>query len=182
MEYEPIKAHACYPALPETKPSADADISTGTPGTEPAAAHPSSGDTVPSAVTLTSGQPEPAEPAETPETPELTSHQRLLRNLKLVNQMQVWLKKRQACLGVKNIFYPVPDESEKQRTARIAKAKAICQHCVLLEPCREFAIQIREPYGVWGGMSEEDRIAAGIIPERSHGKKAAGNDQTQQAV
>jgi WhiB family redox-sensing transcriptional regulator len=26
--------------------------------------------------------------------------------------------------------------------------------------CREHALSVREPYGVWGGMSEEERRAA----------------------
>jgi len=33
----------------------------------------------------------------------------------------------------------------------IAKAKAICTECALIEPCLEGAIGRREPWGVWGG-------------------------------
>jgi len=31
--------------------------------------------------------------------------------------------------------------------------------CPVLEECREHALSTREPYGVWGGMSEEERRA-----------------------
>jgi len=41
----------------------------------------------------------------------------------------------------------------------VATAKAICAACPVLAQCREHALKTREPYGVWGGMSEEDREA-----------------------
>ncbi len=34
----------------------------------------------------------------------------------------------------------------------IARAKAICQRCPLVEPCLEGALERREPWGVWGGQ------------------------------
>lgn len=34
----------------------------------------------------------------------------------------------------------------------IARAKAICAECALIEPCLEGAIERREPWGVWGGQ------------------------------
>ena len=33
----------------------------------------------------------------------------------------------------------------------IARAKAICNLCTLLDPCLQGAIERREPWGVWGG-------------------------------
>ena len=34
----------------------------------------------------------------------------------------------------------------------IARAKAICATCPLMDPCLEGAIERREPWGVWGGQ------------------------------
>ncbi len=34
----------------------------------------------------------------------------------------------------------------------IARAKAICQVCPLIEPCLQGALERREPWGVWGGQ------------------------------
>jgi WhiB family redox-sensing transcriptional regulator len=34
----------------------------------------------------------------------------------------------------------------------IARAKAICATCSLVEPCLEAAVARREPWGVWGGQ------------------------------
>ncbi|MCW2535353.1 MAG: Transcription factor WhiB, partial [Modestobacter sp.] len=58
------------------------------------------------------------------------------------------------------------------RARRQAAAKAVCGRCPVLESCLQHALSVREPYGVWGGMSEEERtrliaaepaaIAAGV--------------------
>ena len=34
---------------------------------------------------------------------------------------------------------------------QIARAKAICQECPVIEPCLDGALERREPWGVWGG-------------------------------
>jgi len=41
--------------------------------------------------------------------------------------------------------------------AREARAKAICSTCVVQNDCLEYAIRIREPHGIWGGMNETER-------------------------
>jgi WhiB family transcriptional regulator, redox-sensing transcriptional regulator len=33
----------------------------------------------------------------------------------------------------------------------------VCLHCPVCKPCREHALRVHEPYGVWGGMTEEER-------------------------
>lgn len=40
---------------------------------------------------------------------------------------------------------------------RIEQAKQTCHRCPVIAQCREYALRTREPYGVWGGLSEEDR-------------------------
>ncbi|GAA1170690.1 hypothetical protein GCM10009584_09540 [Ornithinimicrobium humiphilum] len=35
----------------------------------------------------------------------------------------------------------------------------VCATCPVLERCRAHALAAREPYGVWGGMTEEERMA-----------------------
>jgi hypothetical protein len=41
----------------------------------------------------------------------------------------------------------------------IARAKAICAECPVRQRCFEGALARREPYGVWGGLTEDDREA-----------------------
>lgn len=38
-----------------------------------------------------------------------------------------------------------------------AAAKAICQTCPVIDPCREWALDQDERFGVWGGLSERER-------------------------
>lgn len=39
----------------------------------------------------------------------------------------------------------------------IARAKAICAGCPVIEPCRDHAVRWNEPAGVWGGLSVQAR-------------------------
>lgn len=56
------------------------------------------------------------------------------------------------------LFFPPSNvERKEERERREERAKAICGLCPVQEPCLEFAIEIREPYGIWGGMTELER-------------------------
>jgi WhiB family transcriptional regulator, redox-sensing transcriptional regulator len=39
----------------------------------------------------------------------------------------------------------------------VSVAKAICAGCAVLAECRDYALRSRQPFGVWGGMDEEQR-------------------------
>lgn len=54
-------------------------------------------------------------------------------------------------------FPPAHFEQKHERAAREAEAKAICAECPVQRECLEWALTIREPYGVWGGYSESER-------------------------
>lgn len=54
-------------------------------------------------------------------------------------------------------FPPITSERKKEKLAREARAKAICAGCPVMAECRSYALEIREPHGVWGGMSETER-------------------------
>lgn len=42
----------------------------------------------------------------------------------------------------------------------VAEAKEICEYsCPVLAECKQWALHNREPYGVWGGLSESERTA-----------------------
>lgn len=55
------------------------------------------------------------------------------------------------------IFFHPDGERGPSSQAREARAVAICRACPVILECREHALRVREPYGVWGGMSEKDR-------------------------
>ena len=65
-----------------------------------------------------------------------------------------------ACRGMDTaIFYHPENERGPTRHRRDWEAKRICQRCRVVGPCLQWALETREPYGVWGGMSVEERLA-----------------------
>ena len=63
-----------------------------------------------------------------------------------------------ACRGMaSSTFFHPPDERGDLRQARIHQAKAICRGCPVINQCLAHALQIPEPYGIWGGLSEDER-------------------------
>lgn len=63
-----------------------------------------------------------------------------------------------ACRGADPaVFFHPTYERGGARTARDAAAKTLCAHCPVVSQCRTHALTVREPYGVWGGLSPEDR-------------------------
>ncbi|MCW2749785.1 MAG: transcription factor WhiB [Aeromicrobium sp.] len=63
-----------------------------------------------------------------------------------------------ACRAVDPETFFSPDaERGPRRRNREATAKALCGVCPVLEACRSHALQVREPYGVWGGLNINER-------------------------
>jgi WhiB family redox-sensing transcriptional regulator len=64
-----------------------------------------------------------------------------------------------ACRGpiAKLFFPPNAPESRSARASREARAKAVCRSCAVRAQCLEYAVEIREPHGIWGGLSETER-------------------------
>jgi WhiB family redox-sensing transcriptional regulator len=48
------------------------------------------------------------------------------------------------------LFFP-------ERGVSTREAKEACRGCVVREECLEFALDNREKFGIWGGMSERER-------------------------
>ena len=65
------------------------------------------------------------------------------------------------------VFFHPEGERGPTRSNREAAAKAVCAGCPVLQLCREAALAAREPYGVWGGLSESEREAI-LGPVRQH--------------
>ena len=56
-----------------------------------------------------------------------------------------------------SLFFHPEGERGPSRVAREEAAKQVCARCPVVDPCRAHALSAREPYGVWGGMSESER-------------------------
>lgn len=61
-----------------------------------------------------------------------------------------WVKAA-ACKADPDAMFPTSNEGE------IEYAKAYCRTCPILELCGQWALEHREEYGVWGGLSEAER-------------------------
>ena len=72
----------------------------------------------------------------------------------------VWQVKA-ACRGPHTwLFFP-PSHFERKddKELREARAKAICATCPVRRSCLDYALRIREPHGIWGGLNESERRA-----------------------
>jgi len=58
-----------------------------------------------------------------------------------------------------DVFFHPEGERGPARRSRDSAAKAVCLRCPVLASCREHALAVREPYGVWGAMTEYEREA-----------------------
>lgn len=64
-----------------------------------------------------------------------------------------------ACRGPQAaVFFP-PSHAERkdEKLARESRAKEICAECHVRDDCLGYAIRIREPHGIWGGLNELER-------------------------
>lgn len=70
------------------------------------------------------------------------------------------------------MFFP-PAEQEAE------SAKAICTGCTVREPCLEAALAAGERFGIWGGLTSDERqTIASRRRARTATAKAAGLDVT----
>jgi WhiB family redox-sensing transcriptional regulator len=51
-------------------------------------------------------------------------------------------------------FFP-----DGKNAAAVKKAKSICARCPYRDECAAWALRVREPDGVWGGLTAEERQA-----------------------
>ncbi|MEZ5142575.1 MAG: WhiB family transcriptional regulator [Acidimicrobiales bacterium] len=64
-----------------------------------------------------------------------------------------------ACRGPQaSVFFPPPQfERKEEKLERESRAKEICTTCAVRKDCLEYALSIREPHGIWGGLNEVER-------------------------
>ena len=65
-----------------------------------------------------------------------------------------------ACRGLStNLFFQPDHERRSLKRGREAAAKAVCATCPVVESCLEWALEVGERYGVWGGLDAPERVA-----------------------
>lgn len=58
-------------------------------------------------------------------------------------------------------FFSPEAERGPRRRARERAAKSLCARCPVVRQCLEHALRVREPYGVWGGLTTSERANCG---------------------
>ena len=71
---------------------------------------------------------------------------------------EVWQLKA-ACRGPQaSVFFPPPHfERKDEKLERETRAKSICSSCSVKDECLDYAVAIREPHGIWGGLTDLER-------------------------
>ncbi len=54
-----------------------------------------------------------------------------------------------------DLFFPVGSSGPALR--QTLRAKAVCAQCPVRAECLEWALDTRQPHGVWGGLDEHER-------------------------
>ncbi len=64
---------------------------------------------------------------------------------------------RAACLEENpELFFPIGDTEPALR--QLHRAKQVCAGCPVREACLQWAVDIRQDHGVWGGLSAAERV------------------------
>jgi WhiB family transcriptional regulator, redox-sensing transcriptional regulator len=73
-----------------------------------------------------------------------------------------------ACLAYPAVLFFGLDDSETpaERRSREERAKRVCYTCSVRHDCLEYALATKEPYGIWGGLTEIER--RGRLHGRTH--------------
>jgi WhiB family redox-sensing transcriptional regulator len=72
------------------------------------------------------------------------------------------------------LFFHPQNERGTSRMKRDRAAKVICAGCTVRMECADYAVRAREPYGVWGGLSEEEREQIYARLDSRHYPRARG--------
>ncbi|WP_406425684.1 WhiB family transcriptional regulator [Streptomyces sp. NBC_00842] len=66
-----------------------------------------------------------------------------------------------------DLFWPLGEGAAARQQAE--QAKAVCAKCPVRAQCLEWAVETRQDFGVWGGMSERERRDLHRRKARSYG-------------
>lgn len=64
-----------------------------------------------------------------------------------------------------DLFFPLAPSAEQE-----ARAKAICAGCPVLVECRDHAVRVGEPDGIWGGLTPQERRRVRLAETGPHGR------------
>lgn len=78
-----------------------------------------------------------------------------------------------ACIGEDTaLFFPIGTTGPA--LAQVERAKAICQECIVVLQCLEWALENNQQDGIWGGLSEDQRRSLRRRRQRHDGRGVPG--------
>jgi WhiB family redox-sensing transcriptional regulator len=105
----------------------------------------------------------------------MTQYQDAPRPARLTAQ-ENWRSSAACRSGDPDLFFPISGSGESLEQA--AEAKAICAGCPVRRQCLAFALQTRQVYGIWGGLTERERMCrrlSALMPQ-------PGDERTEPTV
>ena len=78
-------------------------------------------------------------------------------NIKPLHSVWAWQERGKCREAANELFFLDDGEKGAVKRRKIELAKRVCKACPVINECTQHALSLPEPYGVWGGMSEEDR-------------------------
>ncbi|MBZ9644598.1 WhiB family transcriptional regulator [Streptomyces sp. PSKA30] len=70
----------------------------------------------------------------------------------------MYWRERAACLHEDpDLFFPIGNTGPTLE--QIDEARAVCRRCPVVEQCLDWAIQVGQVEGIWGGMTDSERRA-----------------------
>jgi WhiB family transcriptional regulator, redox-sensing transcriptional regulator len=78
------------------------------------------------------------------------------------------------------LFFPIG--STGPVLAQIAEAKEVCARCPVREACLDFALSTGQAYGIWGGLTEDERRSLRRRLQRAAARRPAADQPRDDRV
>lgn len=73
----------------------------------------------------------------------------------LSDELPPWWAEAACAEAEHDLFFPAGDTGDAIR--QIEEAKKHCAACPVREECLDFALETNQVYGIWGGVTEQER-------------------------
>jgi WhiB family redox-sensing transcriptional regulator len=88
------------------------------------------------------------------------------RSVRILDQ-ETWRSAAVCVTADPELFFPV--SASRLSPEQVAEAKTFCGRCPVRSECLDFAYQTHSVHGIWGGLTEEERLRrapAGVTARR----------------
>jgi WhiB family redox-sensing transcriptional regulator len=66
-----------------------------------------------------------------------------------------WQESAACATAEPDLFFPISAAGRSQ--AETSRARAVCHRCAVREDCLDYAMATGQQYGIWGGLTEDER-------------------------